>query len=562
MATAVGPVVWTWAVSHPGSESTQSILPRRLEPIGVVLAAALGLGPAACTETPQDDVAFTTGGSGSTSGTPVDPTTTEDTVEPVTTVDPDSTGELGCNNDQDCIDDPGGPFCDDDTRMCVSSCVPGDMRACYSGPVGTEGIGACAPGIQLCLDAGVWSSFCDGEVIPIADDCNANGVDDDCDGMVDDSDSDGDGYGACTSDCCDVEGGGCEGAVFVNPGAYEVDDNEIDDDCDGEIDEVTLTCDAGLMSSSSNAQDYARAMELCQFTEEDPAFEIDRVWGVIEASLTRANGLGLPLPVQRSLRADFGDIIEPEAGDRMAVLSSGHAADATDTNPTYAPFQSGINLGITSDAPADWLAANGGEFPNPAGCAEPWDFLAHDPIMLNLRVRVPTNARSFSVQVQYFSAEYPEWVCSEFNDFFVALLDSTAENPADKNIAVYDDGNEIWPLGVNLVLVADGLFTQCENGDVGCANGGGFSGEYDGCLGTALLEGTGFDANGNACGGGQSVAGGGTGWLRMSGNVTPGEIMDLRLAIWDTSGHIYDSLVLLDEFRWSLEAATPGVAPG
>ena len=44
--------------------------------------------------------------------------------------------------------------------------------------------------------------------------------------------------------------------------------------------------------------------------------------------------------------------------------------------------------------------------------------------------------------------------------------------------------------------------------------------------------------------------------------VAPGEIVDLRLAIWDSSGHIFDSLVLLDEWRWSLDAAQPGVAPG
>lgn len=436
-------------------------------------------------------------------------------------------------------------------------CTPQVSEPCYEGPRATAGRGACTMGEHTCSESGQWGE-CRGAVGPGPERCN--GVDDDCDGTVDDSDRDGDGYGACTSDCCDVEGGGCMGAAFVNPGAYEVAGNGLDDDCDGEVDEPTPTCDAGLTSSSSNAQDYARAMELCQFTEEDPALPIDRIWGVIDASLTRANGLGLPLPVQRSLRADFGNIIDPEAGARMAVLSTGHAADATDTNPNYAPFQPGINLGITSDAPADWLAANGGEFPNPAGCLEPWDFLAHDPVMLNLRVRVPTNARSFSVMVQYFSAEYPEWVCSEFNDFFVALLDSTADNPDDKNIAVYDDGDQVWPLGVNLVMVADGIFTQCQNGTIGCASD--FSGAYAGCLGIALLDGTGFDANGNACGGGQNVAGGGTGWLRMSGNVTPGETIDLRLAIWDTSGHIYDSLVLLDEFRWSLEEATPGVAPG
>jgi hypothetical protein len=58
------------------------------------------------------------------------------------------------------------------------------------------------------------------------------------------------------------------------------------------------------------------------------------------------------------------------------------------------------------------------------------------------------------------------------------------------------------------------------------------------------------------------MAGGGTGWLTLRGNVSPGETMELRLAIWDTGGHIFDSLVLLDAFEWSLEPAAPGVTPG
>ena len=91
------------------------------------------------------------------------------------------------------------------------------------------------------------------------------------------------------------------------------------------------------------------------------------------------------------------------------------------------------------------------------------------------------------------------------------------------------------PFLVNLVMVADGLMTQCENGEVGCERE--LTADYLGCLGTALLEDTGFDASGNACDAGQDVAGGGTGWLTMSGNVLPGEIIELRLAVWDSSGH-------------------------
>lgn len=461
-----------------------------------------------------------------------------------------------CNADGDCVGNPAGEVCDLDEGKCGPPCVYGDTRPCYSGPEGTDGMGACAAGVQRCAPEGHWDLWCDGEVVPGAEDCT-NGVDDDCDGTVDDSDHDGDGFGTCSNDCCDVDGGGCTDAQLVNPGAYEVVGNELDDDCDGEVDEPAEECDQGLQSDTANAYHYARALDLCQTTAESPATPAERTWGVIDATLSEADGNGTPQPVQRALRPGFGTYIDPKRGDRLVVLSSGHAADLDDVNPPYAPFESGTNLNTSSNAPSDWLAANGGEFPNPAGCVAPWSTDANDSAMLTLRMRAPTNASSFSVMMYFFSAEYPEWVCSEFNDFFVALVDSTADNPDDGNIAIYDDGATAWPVGVNLAMVAEGLFTQCQNGPIGCEHE---TSDYGGCLGIAQLEGTGFDTVGTGCGTGPE--GGATGWLKMSGNVTPGEVFEVRFALWDSSGHIYDSLVLLDDWEWSVDAAEPGVAPG
>ncbi len=181
--------------------------------------------------------------------------------------------------------------------------------------------------------------------------------------------------------------------------------------------------------------------------------------------------------------------------------------------------------------------------------------------MLTLRVRVPNNAKSFAVAAKFFTAEYPEYVCSQFNDFFIALLDSsyagTNANPADKNIAVYDIGNgQKYPMGVNLANV--GLLTQCVNGTTGCAQGG-IVGSMNSCTGTSGLTGTGMDdAAQNLCNA-NSLVGGGTDWLTLRGNVVPGEIIILRFAIWDTSDGLYDSVVLLDNFQWSASATIPGM---
>jgi hypothetical protein len=510
----------------------------------------------ACTSSPgSDDGGLSAGGTASSD--PDGGATTSGGTDPT---DPDTGPPQGgpCNTDDDCTEDLAGRICDALLDVCGPGCVPDDVRDCYTGPAGTEGIGACVAGTNVCGTQGRWELACDGEVGPETEQCG-NDIDDNCDGLLDDADADGDGFGVCTGDCCDVPAA-CSVPALVNPGAYEVFGNRLDDNCDGEVDELQPTCDEALVSDSTDPLDFARAMDLCNFTEENPADPLDRTWGVISASLTRADGSGSPLAVQHALRGDFGNIITPETGSHMISLSSGHAADVDDTNPVFNPFQPGVNLGTISGAPSDWLQANGNVFPNPGGCPDPWNYEANDSVMLNLRVRAPTNANSFRVKMQFFSAEYPEWVCTAFNDFFVALVDSGADNPADKNIAIYDDDGQTWPVGVNLVMIADGLFTQCENGQIGCQ--GDMTANYAGCLGTALMAGTGFDATGTACGGGQSISGGGTGWLTMSGNVLPGEIVDLRFAIWDSSGHIYDSLVLLDEWRWSVDAAEPGVVPG
>jgi hypothetical protein len=46
--------------------------------------------------------------------------------------------------------------------------------------------------------------------------------------------------------------------------------------------------------------------------------------------------------------------------------------------------------------------------------------------------------------------------------------------------------------------------------------------------------------------------------LQTSGNVVPGETIKLRIAIWDTSDHILDSIAAIDAFTWSVDLAQPG----
>ncbi len=439
------------------------------------------------------------------------------------------------------------------------ACQPGSQIACYTGPQSTKGKGICKDGLATCNGEGSAYGPCEGQVLPGLVDLCSNNLDDNCNGVVDeDPDLDNDGWTVCQNDCCDEIGPNCLNPELVNPGAFEVGDNMVDDDCDGTKDNAIPLCDGGLASNSGNALDYAKAIDLCQFTTENPPIE-QKKWGVISGALTRADGTGSPSSNSRSIRDKFGTNNPAKRGQRLAVLSSGHAAAPGQSNPNYAAYQSGVNTGTSSPAPADWIAANGGSFPNAPGCPGAAGTTAYNPVQLKLRIRVPTNANSFSAKMFFYSAEYPEYVCTSFNDFFVTLVDSSdPDNPGDKNIAIYKNGNQTWPVGVNLVKTANGLFTQCQNGQI--SQCGGVS-NYNGCTSTTEVIGTGFDVNASACGH-FGYTGGGTGWLTMAGNVTPGETMEIRFTIWDTGDSVWDSSVLLDYWDWSVQAAQPGVQPG
>ncbi len=150
------------------------------------------------------------------------------------TCGPDGTGD-GVDND-----------CDGTVDEDCSACVDGATMPCYSGPAGTEGRGVCQGGMRTCT--GGQFGACNGEQLPSGETCN--GADDDCDGTIDEDFGDkGDrcsaGVGACQSNgirVCTGDGTGTTcNAVAGVPGTETC--NGVDDDCDGRVDEgLTRAC--------------------------------------------------------------------------------------------------------------------------------------------------------------------------------------------------------------------------------------------------------------------------------------------------------------------------------
>ncbi|MFO0588775.1 MAG: hypothetical protein U0441_14590 [Polyangiaceae bacterium] len=141
-----------------------------------------------------------------------------------------------------------------------TTCTPGDEIACYEGPAGTEGVGVCKAGKQLCKANGEGYGPCLDQVLPGVETC-ATPLDDDCDGKVNDTGpgcacvpgattpcypgpSGTAGVGVCKEGTatCDADGSGygeCVGAIV--PG-IETCDTPGDDDCDGLVNEEGVGC--------------------------------------------------------------------------------------------------------------------------------------------------------------------------------------------------------------------------------------------------------------------------------------------------------------------------------
>jgi hypothetical protein len=373
-----------------------------------------------------------------------------------------------------------------------------------------------------------------GEVLPVPEICG-NGINDDCVGVADDGlDQDGDGWTTCGGDCCDTVGTVCGSPAQVNPGAFEVQGDGVDNNCNGQIDENPYTTCSTAVNfnsdvSATKALALLNAMDICQVSQNG-------TWGIVPGSysLTRATGTGAVDYLQVGVMTQFGTDSSnlPRYGSTMASLSSGRARDANDPDATTGHTYTYVN----GSPPADFVAPHGGLLPQTSPSC-PRGSGANDAVMLRVQLRVPVNANSFTFQFRFFSQEYWTYTCTQYNDFFIAMLNSSwvpgagqTPIPADRNISFDSNGSYI---SVN----SQQFFTVCPpKTGYPCPDG------------TAGLNGTGYTYG----------PGGGTRWLTTTSPVVPGEVITLRFITWDTSDMLLDSLVLLDNFRWS---ATPSNGP-
>ncbi len=316
------------------------------------------------------------------------------------------------------------------------------------------------------------------------------------------TDSDGDGATPNQGDCDDT-------SLLIGPNAVEVANNGRDDDCDGQVDNL-MPCDTAA-GGLKTADAITQAIGLC-----DKRF-------IVSSSM-----VGPSDQSARDIVPKLG-VVSALEGSHMAFLSTGQATTSSGYNPQPGTGLDGFGGGNTHANPVVTL-----KLPAGTGCGSSPPATVQDYTEYQVKLIVPFNANSISFQSQFFSAEYPEFVCKGVNDRFLVIMDDGVNPP--EQIA--------FDSGMNTISVDNGFFTVCENSSAHPPQTQHCTKPVSDIAGTNF-EKKGFDG---------VPVGGSTGWLTTSAPVVPGDRITLRFIIFDEGDDIYDSAVLLDNFQWLTEA--------
>jgi len=328
------------------------------------------------------------------------------------------------------------------------------------------------------------------------------------------ADNDKDGFTPATGDCNDC-------TAQMNPGAFDYRQNGVDEDCNGTPDDEPTDCDTAHVDvADADPALAARVIGICRTATS-------KSWGLVSAKYVKADGTVGMADASHGLLPGFGPNVKPRAGANLLMLSSGTARQPTD--PGFLS-PDGAEMGTASYTPP------GFPIDSPAcDVKTASDTTANNPAALELVIRTPTNANLLSFDFNFYTYEFPVFVCTEYNDFFVALANPAPPNAQSGNISFDSQGN---PVSVN-----NGYLEVCAPQTAGKK-------QFDCKLGTSSLDGTGFE--GHAA----------TGWLNTQAPVTGGYELTLRFAIWDMGDEVLDSSVLIDNFTFDVgEGSTPVTRP-
>ncbi|MBN2725652.1 MAG: putative metal-binding motif-containing protein [Deltaproteobacteria bacterium] len=341
--------------------------------------------------------------------------------------------------------------------------------------------------------------------------CN-DGIDNNCNGLVDldESDDDGDGFNECDGDCADND-------ETRSPIAVEIPGDGIDNNCNGAVDEINDPCDCnrvevtGALSNLGPGARLGDALGLCDTGVFQETIQVlgAQSYAIIsydpENLTPGAFGWGdiKPIPPRQ---IEEGDPEYP-ASCQMVALFTG---EVLNNEPQGAGTQ---DLEYTCDHDPVEDIDNAEADDTPATCT--------DLTQIKLVIRTPPNVNSISFDFLFLSSEYPEWVDSQFNDTFYAIMGKASGEGETINISF--DGNG------KAITVNNNYFQTPPNW-------------------SQSINGTGYEVEEYG-----EYVGSATGWLTTRAPVEPNEIYEIVFSIHDEGDHVLDSAVVIDNVRWGFE---------
>lgn len=197
--------------------------------------------------------------------------------------------------------------------------------------------------------------------------------------------------------------------------------------------------------TGGSAVELARAMGINNDASTDG-------FGLVAAELTRGfDDDSAPEAEQHGILTKFGDVLKPREGSTLGVLSTGFAqefngadgAKFVDGNPWWA------------DTTRTALPAG---YPKAAdGCEQSKDLT--DVIVLKLTLKAPQEGSGFKFDFNFHSSEWPAFICTSYNDGFLAYLTSKGRT-----------GNISFDSKNNPVSVNNAFFDRCTpDAEIGCS---------------------------------------------------------------------------------------------
>ncbi len=161
-----------------------------------------------------------------------------------------------------------------------------------------------------------------------------------------------------------------------------------------------------------------------------------------------------------------------------------------------------------------------------------------DKTWFSFELTAPASVKGFTFDFAFFSAEFPEYVDSEYNDIFVVWQ-------ASEDFT----GNITFINGQPLTVTA--LWPIDFQGDCGLFNPNCPEGANEHLAGTGHID-----------------DGGATSWYKATSGVKPGETFVLAFAIFDMGDAGFDTTALIDNWQWDCAGCVPneldscGIEPG